>query len=284
MMLPFAFLLLGSWISSWNGIPAFIPPRLARPPFLRSLYAFRNHSNGNDQQNFCFAVRQVPGDGSCLFHSLSAWISFIASNEHVDFDTRVYHLSNKLRQLAVDVLQQQNCTLHLEDGEKMSSEQMLQSASEYYGMSPHEYCETMRCSKTWGGGPEIVALSHHFQCPIFVYELSTEGYFPFKKFCVKMYARYGFPVFRNKPPIHLLNADGRFVDWTNKHSPQYFIINWIVDFPTYIQGFRRASVITFLRSFLVRKLEKFFRPSIKSISFVATIPGLVWIFCAVQKL
>ena len=81
-------------------------------------------------------------------------------------------------------------------------------------MTNEEYCNTMRDCRSWGGGPEIVALSTHFQCPIFVYQLcASRTLFPWQKasFEVELSACFGSPHFdRINSPIHLLCADGRY--------------------------------------------------------------------------
>jgi len=162
-----------------------------------------------------FCVRQVPGDGSCLFHSISAWLSFMQTGQHKDFDWRLRGLSLKLRHLAVRVLQQPDTTLTLEDGEEITTTQLVDVIAEQYNIKPAEYCTSMLDPRTWGGGPEIVALSHHLKCPIHVYQLCTERSFmrPFSapQFKLEVCAKFGSPKFDAKEPICILCADGRYV-------------------------------------------------------------------------
>jgi hypothetical protein len=63
--------------------------------------------------------------------------------------------SLELRKQAVKVLKS-NETLVLEDGEKMTSENILQMVAEHYNVLPSEYCSQMEDPQAWGGGPEIV--------------------------------------------------------------------------------------------------------------------------------
>jgi hypothetical protein len=160
-----------------------------------------------------FNVRQVPGDGGCLFHAISAWLSYLQCGEHRPFDWRMRNLSQKLRYLAVQSLQLENSSLVLEKGEIIESSALLQMISEVYDMSPKEYCEQILDPRTWGGGPEIVALSNHFRCPIHIYQLHAEKSFfrPFQKaeFKLEICAKFGSPTFDEKEPICLLCADGR---------------------------------------------------------------------------
>lgn len=88
-------------------------------------------------------MRQVPGDGGCLFHALAAWLTFLQSNRHVDFDWRMRNLSLKLRRLAVDILRR-NETLVLEDGEKIDTCSLLTMVAEHYDMSVGKLCVCIR--------------------------------------------------------------------------------------------------------------------------------------------
>jgi hypothetical protein len=113
--------------------------------------------------------------------------------------------------MAVEILRG-NHTLHLENQEKMSSKELLELVGDFYQISPQEYCSQMLDPKTWGGGPEIVALCNHFQCPIHVYQLRSQGcFFPLRKtFSLELCAKFGAPSFSSKNPLHILSVDGRF--------------------------------------------------------------------------
>lgn len=162
-----------------------------------------------------FAIRQVPGDGGCLFHALSACLSFIQTRSHREFDWRMRKLSQVLRHLAVDILQSPNVTLSIENGETTEASSLLRTVADVYNIEPTEYCKQILDPRTWGGGPEIVALSNHFKCPIHVYQLSTDKnvFTPFKKeqFQLQICAKFGSPVYDFKSPLRILCADGRYV-------------------------------------------------------------------------
>jgi hypothetical protein len=131
----------------------------------------------------------------------------------MDFDWRLRNLSQKLRYLAVNSLKE-NATMVLEHGEVIESTVLLQMISDVYEMQPQEYCAQILDPRTWGGGPEIVALSNHFKCPIHVYQLCAERnlFSPFHKptFKLEVCAKFGSPTFDSKAPICLLCADGRY--------------------------------------------------------------------------
>ncbi len=185
--------------------------------FLKSHYTVKD-----DTKNEKFMVRQVPGDGGCLFHAISAWILFVKHKKHVDFDRKALSLSNKLRSLAVRTLKK-NDTLILENEECSYSCDLLEKVAEHYNITSDKYCHQMLHPKTWGGGPEIVALCNHFQCPIHVYKLThsndsnnpaslfntSETKVP--EFQLRLEARFGSPTFDDKHPMSLLCADGRYV-------------------------------------------------------------------------
>lgn len=193
-------LLSSSWLlSSSASLSPFKKPSF----FLPTSYKVK----GDDKQ--AFYVRQVPGDGGCLFHSIAAWISFIRLEKHVDFDWRLKYLSNRLRNIAVQILQEQNRTLFLENEEVLDTSTLINMVGQHYNMTGTEYCDAMLQSKTWGGGPEIVALCNHFKCPIYVYQLATQGFYAKKQFCIELCAKFGNPTFANRSPLHILCADGR---------------------------------------------------------------------------
>lgn len=155
-----------------------------------------------------FIVRQVPGDGGCLFHSLAASIDHLFTNKHSIFDNRLELLSSQLRNLAVDLLER-DITFVAEDNSTIAAAEMLAFVSQHHHLSPEEYCRLMRKADTWGGGPEIVALCNHFNCPIHVYSLGTKGILWGKQFVLDLTARFGRSDLQKKP-IHLLSVDGRF--------------------------------------------------------------------------
>lgn len=174
------------------------------PSFLESTYHCENEE---------FLVRQVPGDGGCLFHSLAVCLSHIFnSNFHFcDFDSKTRQLSDKLRQLSVDVLSSNNVTLHMESENYVMSNVLLELVAYHYNSTTQEYLEKMRLAHTWGGGPEIVCLSNALKRPIFVYELDCiGGLFRKKCFQLKVNTKFGIPDYEKKEPLHILCADGRY--------------------------------------------------------------------------
>lgn len=134
-------------------------------------------------------VRQVPGDGSCLFHACSAALSWVEDKEHLHYtdkcsprrnvrpgdDLDIYTRSEILRQISVDMLtptrKRTEKLLFLQGNEYLRTRELLNIAASQYGITGEEYCNTMRKNGVWGGGPECVALSNALKRPIHIYEL-----------------------------------------------------------------------------------------------------------------
>lgn len=120
-------------------------------------------------------IRQVPGDGNCLFHSITTCFAH-ANSTRLQYPrdlTWLYKHSAHLRQEAVDCLRQRRRVLFLQGHEYLRAQDLVQAAADQYGISPKEYCDLMQQDSYWGGGPEIVALCNVLKRPIHVYELAN---------------------------------------------------------------------------------------------------------------
>ena len=118
-------------------------------------------------------VRQVPGDGSCLFHSLTVCLALAQNGSHHEMvmEPLLYH-SDRMRQMAVTCFEEEKeRVLFLQGDEKMTCAELLEAVNEQYDCKPEEYCSKMRKASEWGGGPEIVVLANLLRRPIHVYEL-----------------------------------------------------------------------------------------------------------------
>jgi hypothetical protein len=207
--------------------------------FLPSEYTVKQDS-GNAMTTK-FKVRQVPGDGGCLFHSLAVSIAFRRDKSHPEaFDGKLRELSLRLRQLSIDVLGKVGECLVMEGDERIASHELLEMVASNYNMTSADYLCKMADPKTWGGGPEIVALSNYFRRPIHVYELDTCGMWR-KQFQLRVCAKFGSPEFDAKCPLYLLCADGRFphlVPGTQKETGDHFLAL----FPSYTQSAAVSSI------------------------------------------
>jgi len=139
-------------------------------------------------------VRQVPGDGCCLFHAVAVSLNLI-HGRHLRMDDanslgELKVMSRSLRRTAVGCLRscgdrrhhrrkngilptrkRKYSRLFIQGDESMSTSHLLSTAAAQYGISPEEYCDLMEQDSYWGGGPEIVALCNVLERPIHVYEL-----------------------------------------------------------------------------------------------------------------
>lgn len=202
--------------------------QLPHSSFLEHVYEAEKDKDGGKY----FLIRQVPGDGGCLFHATTVCLDYLFTNEHRDFDAQLRKVSMKLRRLAVQLLKRENDTLVMDNNEVISSVQLLEIVAEHYNMTPHDYCQKMTQPRTWGGGPEIVVISNHLKRPIHVYELCGAVGGGQKEDCLgqhklKICAKFGSPRFdKNAPPLHILCADGRFPNikpGKHKHVGDHFL-------------------------------------------------------------
>ena len=127
-------------------------------------------------------VRQVPGDGNCLFHSIAACLHRAVNGTHLPMNShdrvgRLRCMSLQLRNAAVDVLEEKQNTwggwvgrggkrLFLQGEEYLEASKLLSAAAAQFDLSGENYCDLMRKESYWGGGPEIVALCNYLQRPI----------------------------------------------------------------------------------------------------------------------
>jgi hypothetical protein len=181
-------------------------------------------------------IRQVPGDGNCLFHSLTICLTKVENGTHFCYrgeeeeeahgilELRRY--SRILREKAVDYLASKpKRLLYLQGREYMRARDLIETAASPYGCTPEEYCETMRKESFWGGGPEVVALCNLLKRPIHIYELypahPTTSKNPHHhqhkrpvEFRLRRMACFGSPKFDRREALHILSADSRFPDVT----------------------------------------------------------------------
>jgi len=186
------------------------------------------HQNALHLEMVQARIRQVPGDGNCLFHSISTCMAY-ADNNHTLLEYPrhlgwLYRHSAQLRQQAVDCLRHKRKVLFLQGNEYLRAHDLVEAAAAQYGISAAEYCDLMQQDSYWGGGPEIVALCNVLKRPIHVYELAASNDLAGtssiatiasnKKnvFVLRRMACFGSPKFDKKEPFHILSADSRFPD------------------------------------------------------------------------
>jgi hypothetical protein len=156
-------------------------------------------------------IRQVPGDGNCLFHSISLALYHAVNGSHwrQNPNDDLYAQSRHLRHQAVACLRHNQRRLYIQGRETVRARDLVEAAAHQYKMSASDYCQTMQQDCVWGGGPEIVALCNVLQRPIHVYELATCQN---NQFLLRRMACFGSPKFDQRKALHLLSADSRFPD------------------------------------------------------------------------
>ena len=91
-------------------------------------------------------IRQVPGDGNCLFHSIATCLSYAVRGDHICMKdtTDLRKQSQDLRQRAVDKLESRKKLLFLQGHEYLRAKDLVDAAASQYGLSGERYCELMR--------------------------------------------------------------------------------------------------------------------------------------------
>ena len=170
-------------------------------------------------------IRQVPGNGSCMFLAVAAGI---LHNESSSDDVKqhpsmseVDKLSRELRSRAVDILSdaiQKDLQLIVEENESICASQLVELAAAKYGITTEDYLKQMRKPGVWGGGPELVALANQGSCQIVLLEKEKNTTH------LKVSTRFG-PAAQNsaKPPIYVLSANNNFPDTINETKHNHFL-------------------------------------------------------------
>ncbi|CEM10744.1 unnamed protein product [Vitrella brassicaformis CCMP3155] len=201
-----------------RAVEAPVDARLCGPgDFLPEIYRVvtgRVHSLHPRRRTCQWArLRQMAGDGGCLFYSLASALWYEEEGQHPDVNSEDFRsLAAALRQAAVDVLlfdgnasraafgspslshplllRHIHHTGHLRRHHKsaanelllcvdasrdlwVTNSELLAAAASYHNTTCDVYCDDMRRHFTWGGGPEIVAIANLLGRPILVYEART---------------------------------------------------------------------------------------------------------------
>jgi len=197
-------------------------------------------------------IRQVPGNGSCLFHSIAAGIMYdqsLMKNENGTHPSmsQVIERSATLRRLAVDTLEE-GCRDYtnnyqsaaadtdsiMQNNETISASSLVRKAATQYSMTSEEYLANMRQENVWGGGPEIVALANHLKRPIVLLEAANmqdgnerdKGKIcneDAKSICLEVIARFGPP--SKATSICILSTNQKFpTDYCDKAKNHFLAV------------------------------------------------------------
>lgn len=173
-----------------------------------------------------FRVKQVPGDGACLFNALAVAVQYLHNGMHSDFDNKTAVLAAALRTCAVGRLSQRQTPLFLGGTEYVSSEDLLAMAAIELNTTVDEYIDLMSQPHTWGGGPEIVAISNILRRPIHLYTVHYSRLWPFRYYIKKSICFGEFTNTSACKPLRVLYTDGRFphlTPWRDKLNADHFL-------------------------------------------------------------
>ena len=184
----------------------------SRRGFYPQVYEALDAPSRGDRENCSsFCIQQVQGAGDCLFHSIAISMALEDEECHLDmYDPSLEQRVSSLRALAVKTLTEDpNRTLHLEGDQAIVTSELVDAAAEQYGVTAESYCESMRRSGVWGGGPEILALVNALERPIHVFEPvpACNG----TEFRLQLCGAFGSPRFDDcGTPVCIVAADDRF--------------------------------------------------------------------------
>ncbi|CAM9443846.1 unnamed protein product [Pylaiella littoralis] len=173
--------------------------------FCRDLLAVQGMSGA-------MVARQVPVNGNALFSAVAMSRWFIESGEHSKVSSpEIEAIAKDLRQKTLDYLTgayKANDQIYL-SGEQMAARPFVASQAKANGMADgDEYLKAMRDDTMWGGGGEVVGLTHVLKRPIHVYDLVSTG----RRFGLRVIGRFGAPRYSAEKPIHIVSTYARFPD------------------------------------------------------------------------
>ncbi|KAL3809705.1 hypothetical protein ACHAXA_009399 [Cyclostephanos tholiformis] len=133
--------------------------------------------NGGTQY---FVVRNVPGNGDCLFHAVlgSVFVSMGMINPDSAYSDAVHSMVLEMRQVVANFLSSPEGTLYVNNRPRkriVRCRDLLSSAAMAEGMSSEEYLARLRLpgrdGGLYGGGPELTVLSNILRRPISIFHL-----------------------------------------------------------------------------------------------------------------
>jgi len=120
-------------------------------------------------QELEFTMRNVPGEGDCMF--LAVALATSASMGLGANDALLRAVADETRGVVAQVLSAKEGNLHVEGKRIVRVADLLSSAARKEGVECGEYLELLRDGTLQGGGPELTVLSNVLRRPISVYEL-----------------------------------------------------------------------------------------------------------------
>lgn len=177
-----------------------------------------DYPNNDTQSSSSFVpvkIRQVQGDGSCLFQAIAAGDLFDQIINVQPLQSKVIQHSLKLRELAVNTLREgikNNTSIITTTGETTTVISLVSNAASLYGLSCCNYLSKMQQVNVWGGGPEIVALAHCLRRHIVLLEAYSDSSFNEQHDVIhlKEMTRFGPQQSTSVNPIFILATNEQF--------------------------------------------------------------------------
>ena len=186
-----------------------------------------DYPNNVTQSSIPVRIRQVQGDGSCLFQAIAAGDLFDQITNVQPLQSNVIHHSFKLRDLAVNTLKEgiaNNTSIITTNGDTATVLSLVSNAASLYGLSCCNYLSEMQQVNVWGGGPEIVALAHCLRRQIVLLEATCSGFSSDEHDVIylKEMTRFG-PHSTSLNPIFILAANERFPKVNGKAKQNHYL-------------------------------------------------------------
>jgi hypothetical protein len=131
-----------------------------------------------------FVMRNVPGDGDCVFHAVlgSVFVSMGMINPDSAYSDTVHTMALEMRKVVANFLSSPEGTLYVNNRPRkriVRCRDLLASAAMAEGMSSEEYLTRLRRpgreGGLHGGGPELTVLSNILRRPISIFHLKQRG-------------------------------------------------------------------------------------------------------------
>jgi len=127
-----------------------------------------------------FVMRNVPGDGDCVFHAVlsSVFISMGMLNPDSAFSSTMSSMALEMRSVVANYLSSPEGILYVNNKPTkriVRCRDLLKSAAQNEGMTIEDYLSKLRqpgkLGGLYGGGPELTVLSNLLRRPISIYDL-----------------------------------------------------------------------------------------------------------------
>ncbi|KAL7440326.1 hypothetical protein ACHAXH_004562, partial [Discostella pseudostelligera] len=144
-------------------------------------FQYIDEMDGEDDQYF--VLRNVPGNGDCVFNAVlsSVFISMGMLNPDSDFLNPMSSMAIEMRNVVANYLSSPDGTLYVNDKPRkriVRCQDLLRTAAKSEGLTTEEYLCKLRLpgrqGGLYGGGPELTVLSNILRRPISIYHLKQK--------------------------------------------------------------------------------------------------------------